>query len=79
MRLSTGRVTIKKAFNDQKFADFPRVACLINVCSIAFEGINVLAYDKFLGPNHKPKYVGIIMTDFPGDGLINAIINVNHN
>ncbi len=45
--------------------------------SIAFEGTNILANNYIL--KNKPKFVGIVVADFPGTTLINTIINVNFN
>jgi 1-phosphatidylinositol phosphodiesterase len=55
--------------------DFPRIDCAIGICSIAFEGTNVLTYER-LGTDYKTR-VGIIMADFPGPGLIERIIELN--
>lgn len=58
-----------------KYPDFPRVNCFIGICTIAFEGTNTLSYNYIL--KNKPNYVGVVMADFPGPGLIDAIIQVN--
>jgi 1-phosphatidylinositol phosphodiesterase len=74
-RLATGLTTPgwKKSY-----PDFPRVSCFIGICTIAFEGINVLTAD-YLENNSidKGKMPGIIMADFPGKRLIENIINQN--
>jgi len=70
-RLATGKTT--PGWSD--WPDFPRVDCLLGICTIAFEGTNNLTYN-WLGDNN-PKRVGIIMADFPGPGLIQRIIDVN--
>lgn len=57
------------------YPDFPRVACVLGVCSIAFEGSNVLSHDYLL--HQRPGYAGIVMADFPGPGLIDALIQLN--
>ncbi|WP_435250131.1 phosphatidylinositol-specific phospholipase C domain-containing protein [Vibrio sp. nBUS_14] len=59
-----------------KYPDFPRVSCYIDICNIAFEGTNTLTKNYIL--NNNSKYVGIIVTDFPGQGLIDAVINSNN-
>lgn len=41
-RLATGLTT--PGFSSY-YPDFPRVACFIGICTIAFEGINTLAYN----------------------------------
>ncbi|MFV8761821.1 phosphatidylinositol-specific phospholipase C [Yersinia enterocolitica] len=57
------------------YPDFPRINCFIGMCSIAFEGTNTLTKNWII--NNKPKYTGIVVADFIGIGLINAIINSN--
>ncbi len=69
-RLATGLTT--PGWKD-KWPDFPRVDCFIGICTIAFEGTNVLTYER-LG-NYKR--VGTVMADFPGPGLITGIINLD--
>ncbi len=71
-RLSTGRTT--PGWNS--WPDFPRVNCFLGICTIAFEGTNTLTYGGIL-TGYYTKRVGIIMTDFPGWGLINRIICLN--
>jgi 1-phosphatidylinositol phosphodiesterase len=71
-RLATGRTT--PAFRNT-WPDFPRVNCFIGICTIAFEGTNVLTSNR-LG-NYKNR-VGTIMTDFPGPLLIEQIIAINN-
>jgi hypothetical protein len=69
-RLATGLTT--PGWNSS-YPDFPRVDCFIGICTIAFEGTNILTSDR-LG-NYKR--VGIIMADFPGPDLINNIIRMS--
>lgn len=64
---------ISNAENKQ-WPDFPRVSCIGTICSIAFEGTNVLTYQRL---QNKHLRVGIIMADFPGPGLIDSIIKLN--
>ncbi|OOR09355.1 hypothetical protein BW897_28085 [Bacillus cereus] len=71
-RLSTGLTT--PAFEGW-YPDFPRVDCFIGICTIAFEGTNILTSNLIEANNFN--YVGIIATDFPGGGLIGNIINMN--
>ena len=59
------------------YPDFPRVACFIGICTIAYEGINILAYNYIV--NQNKDYVGILFTDFFGDDLIKKIILLNAN
>ncbi|MBV9692729.1 MAG: phosphatidylinositol-specific phospholipase C [Alphaproteobacteria bacterium] len=73
-RLATGRTT--PAFRNT-WLDFPRVNCWrmfwTNFCTIAFEGTNILTYDRL------PAFrrVGMIMADFPGPGLIDRLVALN--
>lgn len=71
-RLATGRTT--PGWKDS-WPDFPRVDCVIGICTIAFEGTNVLAYQR-IGKDYARR-VGIVMADFPGPGLIDRIIKLN--
>jgi 1-phosphatidylinositol phosphodiesterase len=71
-RLATGRTT--PAFR-RSWPDFPRVSCFIGICTIAFEGTNVLTSNR-LG-NYRNR-VGTIMTDFPGPLLIEQLIAINN-
>ncbi|EEM68354.1 MULTISPECIES: phosphatidylinositol-specific phospholipase C domain-containing protein [Bacillus cereus group] len=71
-RLSTGLTT--PAFASW-YPDFPRVNCFIGICTIAFEGTNILTSNWIEGSDFK--YVGIIAADFPGGGLIDNIIYLN--
>ncbi len=57
------------------YPDFPNVNCLAGICSIAFEGTNVLSR-RFLARG-ETNFTGMVMADFPGSGLINNIINLN--
>jgi len=70
-RMITGKTT--PGWND--WHDFPRVNCLGKLCTIDFEGTNVLTYER-LGKDYK-KRVGIVMADFPGPGLIKRLIKLN--
>ncbi len=69
--LMTGETT--PLFNN--WPDFPRVNCFLGMCSIAFEGTNNLTFDWLLASPRTR--VGIIMADFPGPGLIDAVIAAN--
>lgn len=59
------------------YPDFPRVACFIGICTIAFEGINILASNYI--NNNGINYIGIFFTDFAGDTLISSSIAKNLN
>lgn len=71
-RLSTGLTTPGWSGS---YPDFPRVDCFIGICTIAFEGTNVLATDRMqLG---WWSHGGIVMADFPGAGLVASVIRLN--
>jgi 1-phosphatidylinositol phosphodiesterase len=76
-RLVTGRTT--PGWKDS-YPDFPRIDCFIGICTIAFEGTNVLSrkFIKDLNKQNQKRTVGIIMADFPGDDLINEIVRNNN-
>jgi len=68
--------------NDQCIPEYPSVNCIdffgvegSETCSVAFEGINVLARNYIL--NKVRDRVGIVVADFPGAGLIKAIVDLN--
>ena len=73
-RLATGRTTPGWR---NSWLDFPRVDCWrvfwTNFCTIAFEGTNILTYERL--KNYRR--VGVIMSDFPGPGLIDETIKLN--
>jgi len=69
-RLATGKTT--PGWKD--WPDFPRVNCFIGICTIAFEGTNILTYQEI---TNKKMYTGIVMADFPGGGLIDSVIKLN--
>lgn len=72
--LMTGRTTPGWK---NSWPDFPRVKCFIGICSIAFDGTNQLLYPR-MGPGGELHgRVGMVMADFPGPGLISAVIATN--
>ncbi|WP_242069730.1 hypothetical protein [Paenibacillus dendritiformis] len=71
-RLATGLTT--PGWSDS-YPDFPRTDCFIGICTIAFEGMNVLTTDYIA--THNVEYTGIVAADFPGKGLIENIIRAN--
>lgn len=75
-RLSTGLTTPGWKHS---YPDFPRINCFIGICTIAFEGINILTRDKIKQYNNQGinRTVGIIISDFPGESLIKSIIDNN--
>lgn len=58
-----------------KYPDFPRVGRFGVLASIAFEGTNVLTLNYIL--KEELDFVGIVVADFPGGGLIREIIELN--
>ena len=73
-RLATGLTTPGMSGS---YPDFPRVDCAGALCTIAFEGTNVLI-TNYLNATQPPiEFTGIIMADFPGSGLIRAIVERN--
>lgn len=79
-RLYTGHLSSQSA-SDRLWPDFPRRACTWwfwdgELCSVDFEGTNRLFYDHVLGSSSF-KFTGIVMMDFPGEGLITRIILKN--
>jgi 1-phosphatidylinositol phosphodiesterase len=71
-RLATGLTT--PGFSSS-YPDFPRVGCFIGICTIAFEGINILGYNYI--NNNNLKYLGIVFTDFLGDILLQKAVGLN--
>ncbi len=68
--LSTGLTT---PLFKSSYPDFPRVACFIGMCTIAFKGTNLLTSERLSGYGR----VGIIYADFPGKSLIRRVIERN--
>ncbi len=71
-RLLTGATTPGWSY---LYPDFPRVSCFIGICSIAFEGTNILARDWI--QENDPSYTGIVAGDFMGSSLIYEIVKTN--
>lgn len=74
-RLATGLTTPGWK---HRYPDFPRVSCFIGICTIAFEGTNTLT-KNYLNNNDNITDTDIIAADFPGKGLIHAIIRKNQD
>eukprot|EP01084_Bolivina_argentea_P029889 55454_1 len=72
-RLATGRTTPGWS----SWGDFPRVNCFLGICTIAFEGLNVLSLEYMQDVQEPQRFYGIIGMDFPGYAIINAIIFSN--
>ena len=84
-RLSTGCTTTFCGSGHN--SDFPRTACADfgyfgKACTISFEGINTLTMDFInrgfvAGSNQRLGRIGMVFADYPGRGLIEAIIGQN--
>lgn len=72
-RLSTG---LTEPLFRHRYPDFPRVARLGVFATIAFEGTNTLTAD-YLRKNQLRR-AGIVVADFPGERLIDEIIQCNY-
>lgn len=75
-RLCTGRVS---PYFYNSYPDFPRLGCFLGICSICFEGTNVLLKEEIKRngiPNKQGLYV--ILTDFPGEELIDSVNSNNY-
>jgi len=67
--------------------ELPCVAPFAGTCSVLYDGVNHMAHqyltDATFLSSRQPadgfKYVGILLADFPGHGLIESIIAVNFN
>ena len=78
-RLSTGLLSF---VGNAWYPKFPRTTCLMSLCTISFEGTNVLTRDELDELNRaggSKRTVGIVMADFPGESLIASIIANNHH
>jgi 1-phosphatidylinositol phosphodiesterase len=60
----------------QCIPEYPSVNCFLGTCSVAFEGTNVLTMNNLNGRS-RPSRFGIVMSDFPGRGLVSAVIAAN--
>lgn len=72
-RLSTGLVD--PIFT--MYSDFPRTNCLFGLCTIAFEGTNVLHTEHFGNTIMRPRTSYVLVTDFAGPALPYAIFESN--
>lgn len=62
--------------NSSCIPEFPSVNCFLGTCSVAFEGTNVLTMNE-INRRARPSRFGIVMSDFPGKGLIQSVIAAN--
>jgi len=65
---------IAGAGGELSYPDFERT-CILLICSVIHEGTNTLSMN-YINSNNFSR-VGMVMADFPGGGLIDAVINVN--
>lgn len=56
--------------------EYPRVGCVAETCSVAFEGVNVMTMN-LLRHRQTPGRAGLVYADYPGKGLIQAVIDSN--
>jgi 1-phosphatidylinositol phosphodiesterase len=71
------RGVINTCQHDSKcISEYRDVNCFLGTCSVAFEGTNVMTMD-LLNRRTVPARVGIVYADFPGKGLVKAVINSN--
>lgn len=73
-RLSTGLTT--PGWKDS-YPDFPRVNCFIGICTIAFEGTNILTRDYLKAYPGRKRNCGVVIGDFFGTDLIKTILSEN--
>lgn len=73
-RLSTGLTT--PGWKDS-YPDFPRVNCLGSICTIAFEGTNILTRDYLKAYPGRKRNCGVVIGDFFGTDLIKTILREN--
>jgi 1-phosphatidylinositol phosphodiesterase len=57
--------------------EYPNVNCFWGTCSVAFQGVNIMAMRKMSAASGAPHRYGIVYADFPGAGLVQDIINSN--
>jgi 1-phosphatidylinositol phosphodiesterase len=72
--LSTGYLS---RYGTNGWEDFPRAGCVFgdSLCSIMFEGTNPLTLGYIR--TARPMHVGVVRADYPGRGLIGAVIDLN--
>jgi len=57
--------------------EYPSVNCFWGTCSVAFQGVNVMAMQKMNAASGTHHRYGIVYSDFPGAGLIRDVISSN--
>lgn len=76
--LLTGSTETSTGINRDLWPDFPRYSCTAGpgwICSIFFAGVNEVISMRIFGMSLK--YVGVLMTDFPGRTMADAVKHVN--
>jgi 1-phosphatidylinositol phosphodiesterase len=77
-RTDSNRMLTSLRLPTNQWPDFPRIRDHRGTERIFYEGTNTLVYD-YIRNRQFTKRVGIIMTDFPGGGLIERIICINYS
>jgi 1-phosphatidylinositol phosphodiesterase len=57
--------------------EYPSVNCFWGTCSVAFQGVNVMAMQKMSAASGTHHRYGIVYADFPGAGLVQDVITSN--
>ncbi|EFC80459.1 FG-GAP-like repeat-containing protein, partial [Parafrankia sp. EUN1f] len=57
--------------------EYPGLNCFLGTCTVFFEGTNILTMKKMDAQQGAHHRYGIVYADFPGAGLIQAVINAN--
>lgn len=57
------------------YPDFPRVGCFWGICSIAYEGMNIMGYNFIVNKNYA--YTGIVYVNHYGDDLVRMVLGKN--
>jgi 1-phosphatidylinositol phosphodiesterase len=55
--------------------EYPSPVCFLGTCGVLYEGTNILARNYI--HLRRLTHLGLVMADFPGDGLIETIIRAN--
>lgn len=62
--------------SDKCIPEYPSVNCFLGTCSVAFVGTNLLTMNT-INSRSMPRRYGIVYADFPGAGLVSAVIAAN--
>lgn len=63
-------------YSDRCIPEYPSVNCFLGTCSVAFVGTSLLTMNAIYRRS-MPRRYGIVYADFPGAGLISAVIAAN--